>query len=137
MPRPSSSLSENPGFEPLYSRSAGGRALEQLKRNPERLLILLLVGNNAAKIGAAAVATHTAAEVLGSAGVGLATGVMTLLVLFVGEIAPKRFAARNADRLSLLAAPFLRAWGPCSCRSSSRSNGSRDGCCPTPAAGRT
>ena len=32
---------------------------------------------------------------------------MTLLVLFFGEITPKSFAARNADRLSLLAAPFL------------------------------
>ena len=89
----------------------GGRALERLKRNPERLLIVILIGNNVANIGAAAVATYTATERFGSAGVGLATGVMTLLVLFFGEITPKSFAARNADRLSLLAAPFLAALG--------------------------
>jgi len=89
----------------------GARALEKLKRNPERLLIIIMIGNNVANIGAAAVATHTATELLGSAGVGLATGVMTLLILCFGEITPRSFAARNADRLSLLAAPFLAGLG--------------------------
>lgn len=93
------------------ARRPGARALERLKRNPERLLITILIGNNVANIGAAAVATYTATELVGSAGVGLATGVMTLLVLFFGEITPKSFAARNADRLSLLAAPFLAGLG--------------------------
>lgn len=89
----------------------GARSLERLKRNPERLLIILRVGNNGARLGAAAVATYTATELFGSAGVGLATGIMTLLVLFFGEITPRSFAARNADRLSLLAAPFLAGLG--------------------------
>ncbi|WP_419950833.1 hemolysin family protein [Candidatus Palauibacter sp.] len=95
----------------VRERRAGARALEKLKRNPERLLITILIGNNVANIGAAAVATYTATELFGSAGVGLATGVMTLLVLFFGEITPRSFAARNADRLSLLAAPFLAGLG--------------------------
>ena len=47
---------------------------------------------------------YAATEAVGSAGVGIATGIMTLLVLFFGEITPKSFAARNAVRLSLLAA---------------------------------
>lgn len=89
----------------------GGRALERLKRNPERLLIILLIGNHVANIGAAAVATYAATEMFGSAGVGLATGIMTLLVLFFGEITPKSFAARHADRLSLLAAPLIAGLG--------------------------
>ncbi|WP_420447020.1 hemolysin family protein [Candidatus Palauibacter sp.] len=95
----------------VRKKRPGARALERLKRNPERLLITILIGNNVANIGAAAVATYTATELFGSAGVGLATGVMTLLVLFFGEITPKSFAARNADRLSLLAAPFLSGLG--------------------------
>lgn len=90
-------------------RRSGARALLELKRNPERLLITILIGNNVANIGAASVATYVATQAFGSAGVGLATGVMTLLVLFFGEITPKSFAARDAVRLSLMAAPLLRA----------------------------
>ena len=65
-------------------RRPGARALADLKRNPERLLITILIGNNVANIGAASVATYAATEAFGSAGVGLATGVMTLLILFFG-----------------------------------------------------
>ncbi len=87
---------------------AGADALVELKEDAESLLITILIGNNVANIGAASVATFAATQAFGSAGVGLATGVMTLLVLFFGEIMPKSFAARNAVRLSLLAAPLLR-----------------------------
>ena len=85
----------------------GSRALLRLKDSPDQLLITILIGNNIANIGAASVATYTATLAFGSAGVGLATGVMTLLVLFFGEITPKSFAAANAPRLALLAAPIL------------------------------
>ncbi len=85
----------------------GATALVRLKANPERLLITILIGNNVANIGAASVATYAATKLYGSAGVGLATGVMTLLVLFFGEITPKSFAVSNAMRLSLGAAPVI------------------------------
>jgi CBS domain containing-hemolysin-like protein len=85
----------------------GGNALVRLKANPERLLITILIGNNVANIGAASVATYAATQLFGSAGVGLATGVMTLLVLFFGEITPKSFAVSNSMRLSLGAAPVI------------------------------
>lgn len=78
-----------------------------VKSNPERLLVTLLIGNNIANIGAASVATYSATLAFGSAGVGIATGVMTLLVLFFGEIVPKSFAARNAERSALLIAPIV------------------------------
>ena len=56
----------------------GARALLKLKSNPERVLITILIGNNIANISAAAVATYTATEMFGSAGIGLATGVMNV-----------------------------------------------------------
>lgn len=93
----------------VEERHHGARALRDLKASPERLLITILIGNNVANIGAAAVATYTATLTFGSAGVGLATGVMTLLVLFFGEITPKSFAARYAVRLALVAAPLIRS----------------------------
>lgn len=86
----------------------GARALLDLKSSPDRLLITILIGNNIANISAAAVATYTSTLAFGSAGVGLATGVMTLLVLFFGEITPKSFAAANAVAISLFSAPILQ-----------------------------
>jgi CBS domain containing-hemolysin-like protein len=85
----------------------GSRALVQLKSSPDRLLITLLIGNNVVNIGAASIATYAATEAFGSAGVGIATGGMTLLVLFFGEIIPKSFAAANAERISLVVAPVF------------------------------
>jgi len=87
----------------------GARALVRVKSNADRLLITLLIGNNVANIGAASVATYAATEAFGSAGVGIATGGMTLLVLFFGEIVPKSFAAANAERISLAIAPIFLA----------------------------
>jgi len=85
----------------------GASALVRLKSNADRLLITLLIGNNIANIGAASVATYAATEAFGSAGVGIATGGMTLLVLFFGEIVPKSFAAANAEKISLAIAPIF------------------------------
>ncbi len=86
----------------------GSAALAELRANPDRLLITILIGNNVANIAAASIATFEATRALGSAGVGLATGAVTLLVLFFGEITPKSFASSRAVPFSLFAAPILR-----------------------------
>ncbi|MGI9039143.1 MAG: hemolysin family protein [Gemmatimonadota bacterium] len=83
-------------------------ALNRIKTVPERLLVTLLIGNNIVNISAASIATYVATQAVGSAGVGIATGVMTLLILFFGEIVPKSFATRNAERIALTIAPFFR-----------------------------
>lgn len=83
----------------------GARALIRIKSNPERLLATILVGNNIVNILAASYATAVALDLLGSAGVAYATGVMTLLILIFGEVTPKGFAAAHADRLALFVAP--------------------------------
>ena len=93
----------------LEDRRRGAVALVRLKSDPERLLVTLLIGNNVVNIGAASVATQAATQAFGSAGVGIATGVMTLLILFFGEIVPKSFAARNAEQIALAIAPFFLA----------------------------
>ena len=85
----------------------GAQALKRLKSNPERLLVTLLIGNNVVNIGAASIATYAATEAFGSAGVGIATGGMTLLVLFFGEIIPKTYAAAHALKVSLVTAPIF------------------------------
>lgn len=91
----------------LEEERHGARALLRLKKDPERLLVTILVGNNVANVAAASVATYLATRALGSAGVGVATGVVTLLLLFFGEITPKGLAAAEATRISLFSAPIL------------------------------
>jgi len=67
---------------------------------PNRLIATILIGNNIVNIGASAIATSLAIDIFGNRGVGIATGVMTLLVLVFGEVTPKTFAAQNAETWS-------------------------------------
>jgi putative hemolysin len=85
----------------------GAQVLAEIKANPERLLVTVLIGNNIANIGAASFATALALDLFGSQGVAYATGVMTLLVLIFGEITPKGFASANNVKISLLVAPVI------------------------------
>ncbi len=86
----------------------GSKTLSKLKKNPRRMIITVLIGSNIANIGAAALATVIATQEFGSSGVGIAAGVMTLIILIFGEIIPKTFAATHAERISLaVASPVL------------------------------
>ncbi len=85
----------------LKQKKKGADALYRIKKHPRRLIITILIGNNLVNIGAAAFATVVFTDLFGSAGVGVATGVMTFLILIFGEITPKTFAAQNAERISL------------------------------------
>lgn len=73
----------------------------KLVENSNTLLSTILIGNNLANIGASALATSLSIQIFGNKGVGIATGIVTLLVLIFGEITPKSFAANNADKASL------------------------------------
>ncbi|MCK4550481.1 MAG: HlyC/CorC family transporter [Candidatus Aenigmarchaeota archaeon] len=88
----------------LKNKKKGAKTLLRLKENPHRLLITLLVGNNIVNISASALTTLLAIKLYGSNAVGIATGVLTLVVLVFCEITPKTYAHRNAQRISLLMA---------------------------------
>lgn len=88
----------------VRQRKRGAEVLYRLKQNPHKLIITILIGNNVVNIGAAALATVAFTNIFGSSGVGIATGVMTFLILVFGEITPKTFAAQNAERISLIVA---------------------------------
>ena len=75
--------------------------LMQLVSRPNRLLSTILVGNNIVNIAMSSLATSIALRVFGSEGVGIAVGVVTLLVLIFGEITPKSFAAVNNEKVAL------------------------------------
>lgn len=67
----------------------------RLKEDPHRLLTTILIGNNVVNIGASAMATALAIEAFPGYAIGLATGVMTLLILVFGEVFPKSLATRH------------------------------------------
>jgi putative hemolysin len=76
----------------------------RMLEDPQRLLSAILVGNNVVNIAAAALATSIAIRLAGNAGVGIATGIMTLLVLIFAEITPKSLAAAHAEKVALFVA---------------------------------
>ena len=86
---------------------AGAHALYQLKQDPSRMLITILIGNNVVNIAASAMATVVATEHFGDSGPGIAVGVLTILILIFGEITPKSLATRYAERISLFISPLI------------------------------
>jgi gliding motility-associated protein GldE len=75
--------------------------LEKLLKHPNKMLAAILIGNNLVNVAIAAIMTSMAIEFFGSTGVGIATGLATLLILIFGEVIPKSFATKNAEKLSL------------------------------------
>jgi CBS domain containing-hemolysin-like protein len=69
--------------------------IKRMKDDPHRLLSTILIGNNLVNVGAAALATSIMIELVASNAVGIATGIMTALILVFGEIIPKSIATRN------------------------------------------
>jgi putative hemolysin len=69
--------------------------IKKMKDDPHRLLSTILIGNNVVNVGASALATAITLKLVTSNAVGIATGVMTFLILIFGEIFPKSIATRN------------------------------------------
>lgn len=85
----------------------GADIISKLLDDPSKLLGSILVGNNIVNIGASALATSLAINIWGNAGVGIATGIMTILVLIFGEITPKSLAVQNTEKTALKVARLI------------------------------
>lgn len=75
--------------------SKTGQLIVDLKEDSHVLLTTILIGNNLVNIGGSAIATSIAISHFESNAVGIATGIMTLIILVFGEIFPKSFATQN------------------------------------------
>lgn len=85
----------------------GIERVNKLLSDPNKLLSSILIGNNVVNIGASSLMTSLAIDLFGNTGVGIATGVMTLLILIFAEITPKSLAAQNAENYSLKLSGFV------------------------------
>lgn len=75
----------------------------------DKALCTILIGNNLVNIASSSVATVIAMSLVGDAGVAIATGIMTVLLLIFGEILPKQLAKQFCDSYAVTATPLLRA----------------------------
>jgi CBS domain containing-hemolysin-like protein len=88
-------------------KKKGADLAHALKREPERLLITILIGNNIAQFSAASIATVIGFEYFGTVGAGVATGVVTFVSLIFGDIIPKTTAiAHNTVLVCLYSKPL-------------------------------
>ena len=80
------------------------KIVSKLVEDPNKLLGAILVGNNIVNIGASSLATVIATDLFKSAGAGIATGVMTILVLIFGEITPKSLSTQKTHEVACFVA---------------------------------
>lgn len=73
----------------------------RMTEDPGKMLSAILIGNNIANLYASALAATLTINLLGSAAVGVSTGILTFLVLIFGEVTPKTMASIKAEKLAL------------------------------------
>lgn len=73
----------------------------EITANTDKMLSAILIGNNIVNLSASALSTTLTLKLFGSSLVGVATGVLTFLILVFGEITPKNVASKNAEDMAL------------------------------------
>ncbi len=75
--------------------------------NQSKMLSAILIGNNVVNLSASSLSTIMASSLFGNKAVGIATGILTLLILVFGEITPKTMATYSAEKLCLRFAKYI------------------------------
>ena len=93
----------------LAAKNHGGarRAVELLKR-PDKLITLILLGNNFINILITQLATYIGYRLYGEAGIAIAAGFLTLVLLLFAEVTPKTLAATSPEKIAFPAAYVYR-----------------------------
>jgi putative hemolysin-related protein len=73
----------------------------EITTNTDKMLSAILIGNNIVNLSASALSTTLTLKMFGSSLVGIATGILTFLILVFGEITPKNVASKNAENIAL------------------------------------
>ena len=98
------------------NKHRGATRAGKLLERPDRLIGLILIGNNLVNIFASAIATVIAIRLWGDAGIFIATFALTLVILIFAEITPKTIAALHPEKIafpaSLVLLPLLKILYP-------------------------
>ena len=94
----------------------GALRAQRLLANPEKLIGLILLGNNFVNILASAIATIIGIRLFGEAGILVATITLTVIILIFAEVTPKTLAALHPERFALpstlILQPLLKILSP-------------------------
>lgn len=82
--------------------------VDQLLARPDRLIGMILIGNNFVNILASSIATIIAIRLWGDSGIAIATGALTLVILVFAEVTPKTLAAIRPEAVAFPASYVLR-----------------------------
>ncbi len=86
---------------------SGARKASKLLERPDRLIGVILIGNNFVNILASAIATVIAVRLWGDAGIVIATASLTIIILIFAEVSPKTVAALYPEKIAFPAAYIL------------------------------
>ncbi|MEH6472330.1 MAG: HlyC/CorC family transporter [Halopseudomonas sp.] len=92
----------------VKKKHRGAMRANRLLERPDRLIGVILIGNNLVNISAASIATIIAVRLWGDAGIVIATFGLTLVILIFSEVTPKTLAALHPERIAFPAALILR-----------------------------
>lgn len=79
----------------------------KVTENSPKMLSAILIGNNIVNLSASSLTTSLAIKLFGNVGAGVATGILTFLILIFGEVSPKTLATIKSDKISLSIAGFI------------------------------
>ena len=88
----------------LAKKNIGARKALELLQQPDRLIGLILLGNNLVNIIIIQIATLIGYQIGGSSGIAIATAILTLALLIFAEVTPKTIAALRAEKIAFPAA---------------------------------
>ncbi|NVK42067.1 MAG: HlyC/CorC family transporter [Oceanospirillaceae bacterium] len=91
----------------VKNKHRGARKASHLLERPDRLIGVILIGNNFVNILASAIATVIAVRLWGDAGIAIATAGLTLIILIFAEVSPKTVAAMFPERIAFPASYIL------------------------------
>ncbi len=92
----------------VKSKHAGARKANRLLQRPDRLLGVILIGNNLVNFFAASVATILGLRLFGDSGVVIAPVALTIFFLVFAEVGPKTIAAQNPEPIAFRSAYILQ-----------------------------
>ena len=92
----------------VKENNKGAIRADKLLKRPDRLLGVILIGNNFVNILAASLTTVLCLNLFGDSGVVIGSIVLTLVILVFAEITPKTFAALNSEKVALPASLILK-----------------------------
>ena len=85
-------------------QNKGAIAAKKLLKNPEKLIGIILLGNNLTNILITQIATLLSLRIFGDIGLAIATGFLTLFILIFAELAPKTMGAKHSEKIAYPAA---------------------------------